>query len=367
MSFAARLGAALAACILLAGCMDREPVRIGFIGELTGPSSDLGEAGRNGVMLAIDQYNSSGGLNGRRIELLARDTGNTPDSAIKAASELRDARVLAVIGPMTSTIAETLVPFHNAAQIVLLSPSVTATQFAGNDDYFFRINWTTRDDAQVAAAHCLERGMKRLAAAVNMDNHTFTTSWMGEFKQAFEKGGGQILAMQQFHSADESLLQAVQKLLALRPDGLVFVANAGDSARLAQQTRKLNPRIPLLATEWAGTEQLIELGGSAVEGMTILMQFDVEDRSPRYTDFQQRYMKRFGRLPGAPSILAHDAGTVLLDTLARRHGNASLKAALTELGPFEGLQGSIQFDRYGDTRRTATMSVVRNGRLIRSP
>ncbi|MGM2755186.1 hypothetical protein ACS2QP_28005, partial [Bacillus cereus group sp. Bce019] len=86
---------------------------------------------------------------------------------------------------------------------------------------------------------------------------------------AFENGGGQILGVQTFHSADESLLQVVQQLLAPRPDGLVFVANAGDSARLAQQTRKLNTSIPLLATEWAGTQQLIELGGATVEGMAI--------------------------------------------------------------------------------------------------
>lgn len=367
MTFPTRLAAFLAACIALAGCMDREPIRIGFIGELSGPSAALGEAGRNGVMLAVDQYNRAGGLNGRQIELLARDAGNTPDSAIKAASELRDAKVLAVIGPMTSTTADSLVPFHNAAQLVLLSPTVTASKFAESDDHFFRLNWTTRDDAQVAATHYLKQGLRRLGAAVNMDNRTFTESWMAEFKRAFESGGGQILAMQHFHSADESLLQIVQKLLAVRPDGLVFVASAGDSARLAQQTRKLNPGIPLLATEWAGTEQLIELGGSAVEGMTMLMQFDAEDRSPRYTDFQQRYMKRFGRLPGAPSVLAHDATTVLLDTLERRQGSASLKTALIESGPFNGLQGDIQFDRYGDTRRIPGMTVVRGGRLTRMP
>lgn len=366
MTLRRRLATLLAACALTAGCMEKEPIRIGFIGDLTGPSADLGEAGRNGVMLAVDQYNRSGGVNGHQIELLARDTGNTPEKAIKAASELRDAKVLAVVGPMTSTIAETLVPFHNTAQLVLLSPTVATTKFAGNDDYFFRLNWTTRNDAQTVARHCLEHGLKRIGAAVNQDNHVFAENWMSEFRLAFENGGGQILAVRHFRSADDSALQVVQELLDARADGLIFVANASDSARLAQQTRKQNPDIPLLATEWAGTEQLIELGGSAVEGLSILLQFDIEDRSARYLDFQQRYVKRFGRLPGVPSILAYDACTVLLDTLTRRHDETPLKTALTELGPFDGLQGPIQFDRYGDNHHSGVMAVVRDRRFIRT-
>jgi ABC-type branched-subunit amino acid transport system substrate-binding protein len=71
------LTAACLATLLLIACGPQEPIRIGFIGELTGNSADLGEAGRNGAMLAIEQANQGGGINGRPIELLARDTGST--------------------------------------------------------------------------------------------------------------------------------------------------------------------------------------------------------------------------------------------------------------------------------------------------
>lgn len=367
MTLRARLAAALAACVLLAGCMDKEPIRIGFIGDLTGVAADMGEAGRNGVMLAIEQYNQAGGINGQRIELLARDTASTTETAVNSARELRDAKVVAVIGPMTSNMAEVLLPFYDAAQLILLSPTVSATQFAGRDDYFFRLNWTTRDDAQLAAKNCLARGIRRLGAAINQDNRTFADSWINEFTQAFEQGGGRIVSTQHFHSTDESVRPIVDKLLASRPDALAFVAGAADTARLAQQTRKLNRSIALIATEWAGTEQLIELGGASVEGMTILMQFNADDNSPHYYDFQQRYIRRFGRPPGSSNVLAHDAATVLFDALARRPSGMPLKTALIELGPFRGLQENIQFDRYGDIRRVATMTIVRNGRFTRNP
>lgn len=359
------LTAACLATLLLIACGPQEPIRIGFIGELTGNSADLGEAGRNGAMLAIEQANQSGGINGRPIELLARDTGSTPATAINSAKELLDARVVAVIGTMTSGMTSALLPVHQAAQVVLVSPTATATKLAGVDDQLFRINWTTRDNAQLYARYCLERGYRRLAAAANENNRVFSESWVKELKLAFEKGGGEIVDTEYFDSGADSHLPVVEKLLQSRPDALVFVANAGDSARLAQQTRKLDKKLPLIAAEWASTDQLLELGGNSVDGMAVVQQFNANDPSPRFTDFRQRYVKRFGREPAFGSVLAHDAASVLIDSLTRRSNDLPLKKALIELGPFQGLQEKIHFDAYGDTQRSAAIAIIQNGRFVR--
>jgi hypothetical protein len=131
-------------------------------------------------------------------------------------------------------------------------------------------------------------------------------------------------------------LPVVEKLLQSRPDALLFVANAGDSARLAQQTRKLDKKLPLIAAEWASTDQLLELGGNSVDGMAVVQQFNADDPSPHFTDFRQRYVKRFGREPAFGSVLAHDAASVLIDSLTRRGNDLPLKKALIELGPSRG-------------------------------
>jgi branched-chain amino acid transport system substrate-binding protein len=352
---------------LLAGCGEQEPIRIGFIGELTGSSADLGEAGRNGAMLAIEQINANGGIKGRPVELLARSTGSTPESAIQADLELLNAKVVAVIGPMTSSMVDVLLPQHESAKVVLISPTASAAKLAGRDDQLLRINWTTRDNAQRYAKYCLERGFRRISAVLNLNNRIFSESWMLEFKLAFEQGGGQVISIQHFESSAESQLPTVEAMLKPHPDALVLVTNAGDSARLAQQTRKLDKDVPLVAAEWAGTDQLIELGGNSVEGLAIMQQFNPDDHSPRFSDFRQRYTKRFGREPGFASVLAHDAASVLIDALSRSSGNQPLKKLLLEQGPVQGLQETIHFDAYGDTRRSVAIALIRNGRYVRQP
>ena len=67
---------------------------------------------------------------------------------------------------------------------------------------------------------------------------------------------------------------------------------------------------------------------------------------------------------GVPSG-AHDAASVLIDSLTRRSNDLPLKKALIELGPFQGLQEKIQFDAYGDTQRSAAIAIIQNGRFVR--
>ena len=58
---------------LVTACSDPEPVKLGFIGGTSGRVADLGIAGRNGFLLAVEEQNAKGGINGRPIEIYFRD------------------------------------------------------------------------------------------------------------------------------------------------------------------------------------------------------------------------------------------------------------------------------------------------------
>ena len=100
--------------LLLAACGEPEPVRIGFLGGLSDRNTDVGDAGRNGVILAVEQWNREGGIQGRLIELIARDDAQNAATAEKSARELAAAKVEAVIGPFTSGVAAAAVPVVQA-------------------------------------------------------------------------------------------------------------------------------------------------------------------------------------------------------------------------------------------------------------
>lgn len=352
-------------CLILAGCSPPEPVRLGFIGGLSDRNSDNGQSGLNGVTLAIEQFNRAGGLNGRMIELIAKDDAQDKATAAKSAKELVDEKVEVVIGPFTSGMAAVIVPITGAAGIFEISPTITSMDFYGKDDNLFRINRTTRDNARDYARVMVGRGQRQIAVAYDTRNRNFTESWLREFRSAVGELGASVAAEVAYESGpDVAFDQVVVNMLKAKPDSLFFISGALDVAKLAQQARKQAPKLPIGASEWASTEQLVELGGRVVEGLLIVQNYDHEDESIRFKEFREAYFKRFQRNPGYSSVSAHDAATVVLTALRNRQKNESMKSAVQRAGPYQGLQQQIVFDANGDTTRKVYFTEIRGGRYV---
>ena len=81
------------------------PVKIGFLGGLTGPTADLGVAGRDSTLLAVEQLNQRGGLRGKPVELVAFDDRQQPKALPELAGHIRQAGLMGMVGPMTSSMA----------------------------------------------------------------------------------------------------------------------------------------------------------------------------------------------------------------------------------------------------------------------
>ena len=151
------------------------------------------------------------------------------------------------------------------------------------------------------------------------------------------------------------------RALETTPDAVVIVASALDTAMLAQQIRKVGSKVVLAASEWSSTEQLLELGGKAVEGMILSQFFDRESSDPAYIAFRDHYREQFGRLPGFAGVRAYDAAMVVLEALQQRRRDESLKEAVLRIRTFQGLQGSLTFDDFGDVEGRTILTTVREG------
>ena len=152
--------AAVAACLPctgLPGCSSL-PVKIGFLGGLTGPTADLGVAGRDSTLLAVEQLNQRGGLRGKPVELVAYDDRQQPKVLPELAGHIRQAGLMGMVGPMTSSMAAVWIPLANEMGLTTVSPTVTSSDFTGKDDHFFRVCSTTREYAYISADHHMRTG-----------------------------------------------------------------------------------------------------------------------------------------------------------------------------------------------------------------
>jgi branched-chain amino acid transport system substrate-binding protein len=356
----------LGTAIFTSSCGKPEPIRIGFVAGLSGRVADLGVAGRNGAILAIEQKNKAGGIKGRPIELLVRDDKQHPETAKQVVSELLNQNVDAIIGPMTSSMAMVAVPLANAKNIVMVSPTVTTTNLAGMDDNFIRVISTTKDYAAKTARYQFEKLDRRTFSAIyDINNRAYTESWLSNFRKAFEAFGGSMLAATAFRSGEDAVFfEAAQKLLSVSPDFVLIITNAVDAALICQQLHKFDQKVSIVLSEWASTERLIELGGATTEGAYIAQFLDRNDTSQQYLKFRQAYQERFGQEPGFAGMAGYDAGIVVLKALTDQKPGESLKGAILNKKIFQCVQQSITIDRYGDADRNTFVTVIRNGKYI---
>lgn len=360
-----RLGLILVA--LLVGCDSEQPLRIGFVAGTSGRVADLGISARDAVQLLVDQVNEEGGIGGRHVMVITRDDQQDPETARQVVRDLVAEGVEAIVGPMTSDMAQAVIPVLNESRVVGVSPTVSSERLAGLDDYFFRITATTKDNAErIAAYHVRNKTFHRVAAVYDLNNKVYAENWLKNFQAVFTAPGNQFVDVRGFSTSNAtSFSSLVDDLLLADPDGILIVANSMDSALLCQQIRKHTVQPHITLAEWGATERLLELGGRAVEGVTVIQTFDRTNSSPAYLAFKKKFMERHGREPGFPGVYAHDAASVILETLRRRPSEASLKDAILAVHSFQGLQNEISFDRFGDIERPhASISVVRHGQFV---
>jgi len=100
-----------------------EPIKIGYLPALTGPSSSTGVGINRGVQLGIEAINKAGGVKGRQLELIVRDTQSDPTKAVNAVSELTQRQKVSMIfGPVNSGEALAATPLIARDKVPMLHP-----------------------------------------------------------------------------------------------------------------------------------------------------------------------------------------------------------------------------------------------------
>ena len=351
--------------LLVGGCSQPKPVKIGFAGGLTGRLADLGTGGRDGALLASEDINAAGGVNGSRIELLVRDDKSDVQTALEVDRELLDAGVVAIVGHVISSAGLAAAPLMNSRQVPMLSPTVRTAQLTGIDDYFFSLITPIWPAAEQQARYAFFNGeVRRMALVYDLNNRQYGEDWTGSFARSFTRLGGEIAATLTVSSVKTmDYADISQKILASGATGVLLVTGAVDSAMLCQHLRKSGSGMLIFTSSWPVTPEFIKLAGSYANGVVMSSPFDDQDRTAAFVDFQKRFAARFGYAPNYAAVHSYEAVRVIADALTTNPDPKQLKQTILQKKTFNGLTGSFTFDDFGDTIRGNYLLSVHDGRF----
>lgn len=356
----------LAAAVALSACGERPEILLGFSGQLTGISSDLGVQGRNGATLAVEDVNAGGGVAGRRLKLLAEDDGNTPEGARRADEKLLDSGVVAVVGHMTSAQTLAVIDLFEARRAVLVSPTTATPSLTGKVDQFFRVIPDNRSWGVGLAEYLASHGPHRVFVLGDSDNASYVDAFNSAFVERFTRDGrGHVVGREWFSSrAGPDWSREVKRIRQSGARGVVLAASARDVAAFAKANGVAGTGLAIFCPTWAYTREILLAGGPSVDGIVFSTCYTEENPSPSFKTFAARYEQRFGWPPNFAAAYAYEAVMLLAKALEKTGGlRQGLESALVSLGPQAGVVGTFSLDAYGDVQRESFLVTIENGRF----
>jgi len=312
--------AAIMVFVLAGAACAQDVIRIGHTVSLTGGASMWGQSEARALDMLAKKINDAGGVLGKKIEFVRYDNRNDGVEAVNVARRLVSDGVVAVIGPAQSGNSIASAPVFERGKIPMVvttatNPYVTIDQRSGKVRPFaFRPCFIDPFQGTVAARFAVtDLGAKK--GAILYDVGSDYGQWLAKyFEEAFAEKGGTIVAREAFRTDELDYRAQLGKMKELVPDVIFIPTSQKEAAMAAKQARDLGIEAVLLGTDNWGSPDLIELGGSAIDGGYFVNLADLAD--PDIQDFVAEYKALFGEEPVLPNpVMAQDALIMIVEAL----------------------------------------------------
>ena len=379
-----KLGLFIAACWLATPFLtarglaadNSKPIKIGAIFSVTGPAAFLGAPESKTARMIIDQVNAAGGVNGRKLELVLKDSAGSPEKAVSFAKQLiEEEKVLAIIGPSTSGETMQIKALCEENAMLLLSCAAAEDIVNPLAKHVFKV---APKDSQAAVwiyRTMKEKGITRIAVLTSNDG--FGAAGRKQLQNLAKTEGITILVDEVYDKQATDLTDILTKVKgAAGVQGVVNWSIVPAQSIVAKNLRQLGLQVPLFQSHGFANRKYAEQAGVAAEGTLfpasrIVVADELPEGHPQKRvvmaykhDYEARYKEDVSTFGGH----AYDAVLVLVEALkqAGQPDREKVRAALEHLRGFVGTAGIFNFsptDHTGLDLDAFAMLTVKDGKF----
>lgn len=349
--------------LLLAACKSSsDTIKIGLIGPLTGDAAAIGQDMLHGTQWAIDEINANGGINGKKVTLIAEDGKCTGAEAANAAQKLVNVdRVLAIIGGLCSGETLAAAPITEGAKVLLLSPGSSSPDVTKAGDFVFRNYPSDALKTKAVAKYFKEKGYKNIAMI--SENTDFSTA----FRASLKKDIGENAFV--FDEVVDPGTKDFRTLFTRLKDKKfeVFFANPNSDAVVAvmiQQFREQGLKQEAISHDVAESLTIPEIAGKTAEGF----RFVNVPSAGEGMAFERSAKEKFGPPQSSTTWIAYayDATNVLLNAAKAGTDGPTIRDYLYKLPEYKGIVGTFHFDKNGDVVGIPyALKEFQNGKIVK--
>jgi branched-chain amino acid transport system substrate-binding protein len=352
--------------LLLAGwSFAADTIKIGGWLPMTGAVAAYGQDANDGIAIAMEMKPT---VLGKKVEFTVADTKSDKIEAANAMSRLIEKdKVIAVIGEMISGDTMAGGPIADKAKIPVVSPTATNPLVTQGKKYVFRVCFIDPVQGDVAAKYAINTLKAKKAAMIVDKSQDYCVGLAKFFKDAFTKLGGKIVTETYCVTEDKDFSAQLSTIKPTNPDVIYAPNYYSPVALFTKQARELGLKAPVLSGDGAQADELIQIGGKEVEGVSFTGHFNVKAATTALAkDFIARFDKKYpNKEPNAFHALGADAYFVLLDAITRAKSTKgeAIRAALATTKNFQAISGKLSIGEDGNAVKPMVINVVKGGKF----
>jgi branched-chain amino acid transport system substrate-binding protein len=359
--------------ILPGSGLAQDTIKIGFFAPITGPAAADGASAKHAVDLAVKEVNDSGGIRGKKVELIVYDDRLNPQEAVAIANKLIEKdQVVGVASGSYSGPTRVAAPIFQKAGMPMVAgyavhPDVTwDPKQKKPNDYCFRNGFLGEIEGAAAAEYAVKNLKAMKMSLIFMDND-FGRAISAGFASHAEKLGATILVKQMYKFPGEKDFRPfLTRIKEGNPD-LIFAAGYyNEAAAIVRQSKELGIKAPIMGEEGFDSPKFLEIAGSAAEGVIIATNLDRDDPRPLVQNFLKNYRQAYGEDADMVGASSYDAFMILVNAI-KEAGTApsAIQKALLATKDYNGLTGKISRFVQGEVVKPVQIQVVKEGKFRR--
>jgi branched-chain amino acid transport system substrate-binding protein len=369
------LAAALAVALGATPAAAEEPIKVGALLSVTGPAAFLGAPEARTLEMLVAEVNAKGGLAGRKLELIVKDTAGSPEKAISFAKQLIDEeQVFAIIGPATSGETLAVKPIAEETRTLLLS--CAAAEAIVNPVFRYVFKTAQKDSHAIVQVFQQMRKAGVTRIGVLSSNTGFGKAGREAIAKLAPEHGIQIVVDEVYDKAATDLTAEVTKVKAAGVQAVLNWSIEPAQAIVVKNVRQLGMTVPIFQSHGFANIQYVKAAGAAAEGVVfpasrIVVAEALPEKHPQkavLVAYKRAYEARYQEDASAFGGYAHDAFAALVKAI-REVGpdREKVRAAIEGMKGFVGTSGVFSFsptDHNGLGVDAFEMVTVKDGKFV---
>lgn len=336
------------------GVTEGEPIKIGALFAVTGEASSLGEPEADTAKMLEKQFNESGGIAGRPVKVLIRDTKGLESDALNAAMELVDREnVVAIVGPSRSGTTMAVIDFVEREGVPLISCAAARAITDPVKEWVFQVPPGDRDAVYRIYRYMNAQDISKIAILTASSG--YGAEGHKQLTDQAEGAGIEIVAEESFNDTDADMTAQLTRIKNTEAQAVVCWGVGKAPALIAKNMAQLAMEIPLFQSSGVANERFIEVAGDAGNGVIMpAAKLIVLDQLPgdepqieALREYHDMFVAEYGRDPDHYGGHAWDALHIVKQAIERAGADADRAAIRDEIEKTEGFVGIGGIFTYG--------------------